>query len=374
MLYLDNSATSLRKPFCVYRSLFYNTLFNSANAGRGDHKPSLRALQGILDAQEELAELFHADNPMNIAFTQNATLALNMVILGAVNNGGHIVVTQMDHNSVLRPAAVMGDYTIVNADKEGFVHPDDVEAAIRDNTRLIVCTHASNVCGTIEPVCEIGRIAKRHGVLFLIDAAQTAGCVTIDAKKMNADFIAFSGHKGLMAPLGTGGVYVRDAKTLSPVITGGTGSRSESIIQPEIMPDMLHAGTVNAPAVSALAAAARFVRREGAEAIGAYEREMANDFAARLLNMDNVEVYGKSARTGAVAFNIKHLGSVEAAHKIGRNAVVRAGYHCAPMAHKALGTDKAGAVRASFGYFNKHRDAVKLADIVWRVSGKGRLR
>ena len=367
MLYLDNSATSIRKPLPVYRSFFYNTLFNSANAGRGSHKPSLRALNGILNAQEAAARLFNADNPMNIAFTYNATYALNMAILGAANDG-HVVATQMDHNSVLRPIFRRGNYTIVSADKKGYVSPCDVELAMRPDTSLVICTHASNVCGTIQPVKEIAQIAHRHGALFLLDAAQTAGCVPIDADDIGADFIAFSGHKGLMGPLGTGGLYVRDASKLEPVITGGTGSQSESMSHPTVMPDMLHPGTVNAPGATALGTAINFILDYGVEAIGEREREMANRLHDNLMNMDNVIVYGDYERTGAVAFNIKGLGSEETGERIGTRAVVRAGYHCAPLAHKALGTQNTGAVRASFGFYNTMRDVKTFTDIVYKAS------
>ena len=368
MLYLDNSATSIRKPPSVYRSFFYNTLFNSANAGRGSHKPSLRALNGILNAQEAAARLFNADNPMNIAFTYNATYALNMAILGAAGGDGHVIATQMDHNSVLRPIFRRGNYTIVPADESGHVSSEDVEAEIRPDTRLIICTHASNVCGAIQPVKEIAEIAHRHGALFLLDAAQTAGCFPIDAQDIGADFIAFSGHKGLMGPLGTGGLYVRDPSRLEPVITGGTGSQSESMCHPTLMPDMLHPGTVNAPGVAALGAAINFVMDYGVDAISAKERAMANHLHDNLMNMDNVSVYGGYDRTGAVAFNINGLGSEETAERIGTRAVVRAGYHCAPLAHRALGTQNTGAVRASFGFYNTMRDVKKFTDIVYKAS------
>ncbi len=367
MLYLDNSATSIRKPAVVYRSFFYNTLFNSANAGRGAHKPSLRALEGVLNAQEAAARLFKSDNPMNIAFTYNATYALNMAILGAAGNG-HVVATQMDHNSVLRPIFKLGNFSIADADKRGYVTPEAVKSVMRPDTRLVICTHASNVCGTIQPVKEIARIAHRRGALFLLDAAQTAGCVDIDAKEIDADFIAFSGHKGLMGPLGTGGLYVRNPSLIHPVITGGTGSQSENMRHPSSMPDMLHAGSVNAPGIAALGAAINFVLRRGIKEIWEREREMANRLHGELMNMDNISVYGSFNRTGTVAFNINNLGSEETAALIGKEAIVRAGYHCAPLAHSALGTQTVGAVRASFGFYNTMRDVKKFTDIVYRAS------
>lgn len=366
MIYLDNSATSRRKPPAVYRSLIYNTLFNSANAGRGSNKLSLKALKTVVEAQETLAELINADNPMNIAFTQNATHALNAVILG-IKRQGHIAVTQMEHNSVLRPAFKQGNYSVAAADKTGYVSAAEAEKAIRPDTRLIVCTHASNVCGTLEPIAEIGRLAKSRGLLFMADAAQTIGCARVDVKEMNVDFLAFSGHKGLMAPLGTGALYVRDENTLDAVITGGTGSRSESLSHPGQMPELIHAGTLNVPAIAAMSEAAKFIMRHDAEAIGEAERELANKFASELRNMDGVTVYGRENRTGAVAFNIDGIGSAEAAELINPYAAVRSGYHCAPMAHKALGTYDTGAVRASFGFYSRKRDVWKITDIVRRV-------
>ena len=364
MMYLDNSATSRRKPISVYGSLLRNTLFNSANAGRGSNPKSLKALKTVVAAQEAVAELINADNPLNIAFVPNATLALNMVILGME---GHIAVTQMDHNSVLRPAFKHGNYSVAAADKTGYVSAAEVERILRPDTRLIVCTHASNVCGTIEPIAEIGALAKSRGILFMADAAQTIGCARVDVKEMNADFLAFSGHKGLMAPLGTGALYVRDENTLNAVITGGTGSRSESLAQPSQMPELLHAGTLNVPAIAAMSEAAKFIMRHGAEAIGEAEREIANKLAEELKNMNGVTVYGREERTGAVAFNIDGIGSAEAAELINPYAAVRSGYHCAPMAHKALGTYGTGAVRASFGFYSRKRDAAKFADIVRRA-------
>lgn len=366
MMYLDNSATSRRKPISVYGSLLRNTLFNSANAGRGSNPKSLKALKTVVAAQEAAAELINADNPLNIAFVPNATLALNMVILG-MERRGHIAVTQMDHNSVLRPAFKHGNYSVAAADKTGYVSAAEVERILRPDTRLIVCTHASNVCGTIEPIAEIGALAKSRGILFMADAAQTIGCARVDVKEMNADFLAFSGHKGLMAPLGTGALYVRDENTFNAVITGGTGSRSESLAQPSQMPELLHAGTLNVPAIAAMSEAAKFIMRHGAEAIGEAEREIANKLAEELKNMDGVTVYGREERTGAVAFNIDGIGSAEVAELINPYAAVRSGYHCAPMAHKALGTYETGAVRASFGFYSRKRDAAKFADIVRRA-------
>ncbi len=368
MMYLDNAATTLKKPFSVYARLMLAMVFDGGNAGRGGHKESMKAVRAIVDAQDAIAQLFNIQTPENIVFTQNATYALNTAIFGTVRDKKHIVVTQMEHNSVLRPAYLIGNCTVVNASREGIISAADVEKAIRDDTALIVCTHASNVCGSIQPIEEIGRIAREKNIPFLVDTAQTAGAITINAEKMNADMIAFSGHKGLMGPLGTGGLYIKNPEKLLPFAVGGTGSNSESVYQPDFMPDKFHSGTMNTPAISALAEGVKFVIKHGADAIGEYEKRLSDCFKKNLLNMENVEVYGSDRSVATVAFNIEKMGSEETFERIGGKAAVRAGYHCAPLAHKALGTEDRGAVRASFGIFNTMRDVRKMTDCIFRIS------
>lgn len=368
VIYLDSAATSRKKPFCVYKSLLLNTVFAGGNAGRGANKLSLAATRAIVETQDTVAELFNIDNPQNIAFMQNATYALNTAIRGALYDGGHIVVTSMEHNSVLRPVFELGNYTVVSANTGGFVSPEDVERAVRDDTKLIVCTHASNVCGALQNIEEIGRIAKRHNALFLVDAAQTAGCADIDVKRVGADFLAFSGHKGLMGPLGTGGLYVKEPSVIRPIVTGGTGSNSESVRQPDFMPDMLHSGTMNTPSIAALGEGVRYVLKHGAASIGAHEAYLAERLEEKLLNMRGVTVYGQKPKIGTVAFNIGAQDSAVTAECLGDRFVLRAGYHCAPLAHKTLGTSDRGAVRVSFGAFSKMGDVKSFADAVYKAS------
>ena len=368
MLYLDNAATTVRKPLAVYAKLLESTVAGSGNAGRGAHKKSMDAIRAMVDTQDLISELFNIQNPQNIIFMQNATYALNTAIFGTVRNGTHIVVTAMDHNSVLRPAYILGNYTVVDADKTGYVRAEDVENAITEDTALIVCTHASNVCGTVQPVYEIGRIAKKHGIPFLIDTAQTAGCAVVDAEKMNADMIAFSGHKGLMGPLGTGGLYVRNPENLYPLVVGGTGSNSESIVQPEFMPDKFHSGTMNIPAIAALGSGVKYVMKRGVNAIRDYEHGLAMRFRENLMNMENVTVYGSGNGVATVAFNVGELDSGEVFERLMGRVAVRAGYHCAPLAHRAIGTSDRGAVRASFGVFNTRRDVSKMTDYIYHIS------
>lgn len=371
MLYLDNAATTFQKPLCVYTAMDYYTRFCSANAGRGGHRASIAAAEKINDTAEQLAELFNIDNPMQIAFTPNATYALNMAILGTVQNA-HTVLTCMEHNSVLRPVDKTCSYTMVGADKNGYVNPADMEKAIRYDTKLIICTHVSNVCGVIQPIEEIGAIAKKHNIPFLVDTAQGAGSVDIDVKKCNISMLVFSGHKGLMGPMGTGGIYVNENAMPEPVITGGTGSQSEKLSQPDFMPDMLHSGTLNTPAIAALGTSVDFIKKHGVNNILAHERELTEILVSELKNMNGVKIYGAdniSIKNGTTAFNIDNISSGEVSDILSSeyNIAVRGGWHCAYYAHKALGSEKEGAVRVSFGFFNKKADVYKLIDAVNRI-------
>ena len=375
MIYLDNSATTRKKPFGVTAALVYNSIANSINAGRGSHRYSLKGAELLTSAADSLASLFNIDEPERIAFTQNATYALNLAILGVLSDGGHAVVTSMEHNSVLRPVHRLGNYTMVWANDEGYVSPSDIEAAIKLDTRLIICTHASNVCGSIQPVREIGELARRHNVLFLVDAAQSAGILAIEVKDMNIALLAFSGHKGLMGPLGTGGLYVAKRAVLSPVITGGTGSASESLLQPDSLPDMLHAGTLNTPAIAALGKAASTIQRIGTENLLSHERTLAGELFERLDSIGGVTVQGSSdmsKRNGTVAFTIDGISSTAAAELLDRefHIAVRGGWHCAYTAHKTLGSSEYGAVRASFGRYNSMRDVTRLANAVNKIAQK----
>ncbi len=363
MIYLDNAATCYRKPLAVYRDMAYYTALLSANAGRGGHYLSVKAAEKINDTAFELAGLFNIPNPSNIAFTQNATLALNLAILGT-GAGKHIVTTSMEHNSVMRPVHKMGSYTIVKADGEGFVKPEKIKSAIRHNTGLIVIGHISNVCGSIQDVKAITKTAAEFKIPVLLDAAQSAGIADIDVQDMNIDMLAFSGHKGLMGPLGTGGLYVRDEKKLKPIITGGTGSGSDSFVQPSEMPDMLQSGTMNTPAIAALGTGIKFIKKRTPAAILAHERRLAGYFINELINMDNVTVYGSldmEKRNGTVAFNIDGTDSNTVADILNDEYkfIVRGGWHCAYTAHQTIGSPM-GAVRASFGFFNNMNE-VKIA-------------
>ncbi len=371
MIYLDNAATSLKKPPSLYASVLKNTLINSANAGRGGHFFSLRAAELIYKTGESLCTLFNISSPEQIAYTPNATLALNMGILGVLDKNSHVIITQMEHNSVLRPVHKTCRYTAVKADKFGKISPKDIENAIQTDTKMIICTHASNVCGTIMPIDEIAKIAQRHNLYFMLDAAQSAGSIPINVEKTGIDLMAFSGHKGLMMPMGTGGLYVKEGIMLKPIITGGTGSLSESPKQPDFMPDLLQSGTLNAPAIIAGKESIDFILREGVEEIGKKEKYLSSMLINDLKNMKNVKIHSPEAgRNGTVAFNINNIDSVTVSDILNRDFGIctRAGWHCAYPAHIALGTEKTGAIRASFGYFNTKKHAKKLVDAVYKIS------
>lgn len=366
MLYLDNAATTVRKPRSVYEAVIRAMVSGSGNAGRGANKLSIGSVKTIIEAQEAAAELFNVKNENNIIFTQNATYALNMVILGTLGAKDNVLITQMEHNSVLRPAVLHGNYTIAAADKYGYVHPSEFRKRIGDHTKLTICTHISNVCGTKQPVNDAAKAAHNAGALFMADCSQSAGAETVDMEKMDADFIACAGHKGLMGPMGTGILCIRDPDKIRAVITGGTGSDSQSLKQPEYMPDKFHSGTMNIPAIAGLKEGIRFVLREGAENIGSYEKMLSRALREKLENMRGVRVYGKSD-SGITAFGVDGYGSEAIGELLGENIIVRCGYHCAPLAHKALGTYDGGLVRVSFGYFNRRRDVCDFADALYKI-------
>ena len=260
---------------------------------------------------------------------------------------------------------------MVFGDKNGFVKAADVMSAIKPNTKLVVMTHVSNVCGSIQPVYELGKMLSGTGVAFLVDCAQSAGVLEVDAKKMKADMIAVSGHKGIMSPLGVGGLYVSEKIDLKPVMTGGTGTASESLKQPDFMPDKLTAGTQNTPAIAAFGEACSFILKEGRENIFRHETELANEFISELENMKGVEIYGSKAnRNSTVAFNIGDKHSQEVTEILDRDFGIacRGGWHCAFFAHKTLGTEKTGAVRCGFGYFSTREELKKLIDAVYKIS------
>lgn len=372
MLYLDNAATSFKKPFGVYYSLLKNTLINSANSGRGGHFYSIRTAKEIYETSLSLSELLNIKNPEQIAYTPNATYALNLAISGLLDEDTHVVITQMEHNSVLRPVHKLSNYTMVKADKNGYVEPCDIEKAIKPNTKLVIVSHISNVCGTIQDIDKISKIAHKKGVLFMVDASQSIGCAPIDVEKTNIDILAFSGHKGLMTPQGVGGIYVREGITLKPVITGGTGSLSQSLTQPDFMPDLLQSGTMNAPAIISAKKSIDLIIKKTPVKILEKDSRLASKLYENLKNIKNIKLYGNynKNRNGTVAFNIDGIDSVRCCEILNNDFKIctRGGWHCAYPSHIALGTQDFGAVRASFGFFNSKKDVDTLSVAVSKIA------
>lgn len=369
MLYFDNSATTFPKPEIVYNSIMTSMREYGANPGRSGHKLALRASRGIFDTRESLCKLFNIKNPMNIVLTFNATESLNIGIKGVLKPGDHVITTTMEHNSVLRPITYMEKYgiesTIIEADSKGRINPKDIESAIKKNTKLIVTTHVSNLTGTIMPIEDIGIIAKNHGVIYMVDAAQSAGVYDIDIQKLNIDLLAFPGHKGLLGPQGTGGLYVREGLDLEGFMQGGTGSASHSLIQPDIYPDKLESGTTNAPGIIGLGAGINYILEKGIHNIREHEENVTTHFIEEALKIEGLKLYGpltKEEQGAVVALNIKDADSSEISYILDQeyDIAVRPGLHCAPLAHRTIGSLEQGAVRFSFGIFNTH-DEIEFA-------------
>ena len=372
MIYLDNAATSYKKPDSVIRAVCEATYKTSANPGRGGHSLSVAAGEILYNTRSRMAELFNIGNPERIAFCKNTTEALNFGIKGVMRRGGHIITTSMEHNSVIRPIKALEKqgvtHSILQADERGNIDIDRLEKIMRRDTRLVVMTHSSNVCGNIYDIEKAAEIAHRNNALFMVDAAQSAGSVPIDAEKF--DLLAFPGHKGLLGPMGTGGLYVGEGVKIAPIIEGGTGSVSESLTQPDFFPDMLESGTQNVPAIAGLGAAAEFVMKEGVSTIREYEDGLRARFEEKIRNIENITIYGSGEKTAITAFNIAGSDCVEVAQILNDDyaIAVRSGLHCAILAHKSLKTDEIGCVRISFGYFNTPKEVDYAADAVYKIS------
>ncbi len=372
MLYLDNAATTLQKPQCVIDAMVA-AMSQAGNAARGVNSASLGAARIVTEARQELAEFFDFSAPNRVCFTSNATEALNTAIKGYFRPGDHVITTAMEHNSVLRPLFCLQDegdirLSVVEADEKGRISYEKLEQEIQEDTRAIVIQHASNVTGNVIDLERVGAICRRKNIALIVDAAQTAGCVPISMREMNIAVLCFTGHKGLMGPQGTGGLLVREDIDLHPLKEGGSGIHSYDRRQPKDYPEHLEAGTLNTHGIAGLLAAIRFLGENGIEQIGSHEASLAQAFYEQIRDLSNVNVYGdfKGARTGVVSINIAGYESGEVADELMDRFEIatRSGAHCAPLAHRALGTVDTGAVRFSFSYFNTMEDARAAAEAV----------
>ncbi len=380
MIYLDNAATTFPKPQSVYESIMRAMTVYGANPGRGSHAMAIEGAKIIYETRELLAELFNLDDPMKAIFTFNATDSLNIAIKGILNTGDHVVTTEMEHNSVLRPIKELEksgiENTIVKCSLDGEINLDDLESAIRDNTKLIVTTHVSNLTGTIFPIEEIGKICNKYNILYLLDASQSAGVLNIDIKEFNIDFLAVPGHKGLLGPQGTGALLINNDIELKRLKEGGTGSLSSSLEHPNFYPDKLEAGTHNLPGIAGLNAGLKYILNRGIKSIYSHEKNLLDTLITELRKNSKIKIYGPKSiehRIGVVPINIIGMDSSEVANILDTeyNIAVRPGLHCAPLAHKAIGTEKLGAVRFGIGPFNNISDiraAVKALNEIVAMS------
>ena len=360
MIYLDNAATTMRKPQEVIDAVA-TAMGSMGNAGRGAHAASLGASRTVFETRERLANFFHAENPKQIVFTANSTESLNIALKGTLNPGDHVVSTVLEHNSVLRPLYALEEQgvevTLLNSNLQGMVDYDDFEKAVKDNTRMIVCTHGSNLTGNLLDVKRIGQIAKKHGLLFVVDASQTAGVFPIDVQEMQIDILCFTGHKGLLGPQGTGGMYVREGVSVRPLKVGGSGVQTYNKKHPSEMPTALEAGTLNGHGIAGLDAAIGYLEKEGIDNIRAKEQKLMWKFYNGVKDIPNVKVYGDfggTERCAVVSLNIGDYDSSEVSDELlmTYGSSTRAGGHCAPLMHEALGTAEQGAVRFSFSHYN----------------------
>ncbi|HCD46355.1 MAG TPA: cysteine desulfurase [Lachnoclostridium sp.] len=379
MIYLDNAATSCQKPEEVIKAVT-EAMLSLGSSGRGAHEASLDASRLIFDTRRLIAELFHAGDPSCVAFTANSTVSLNIAIQGLFQPGDHVITTMMEHNSVLRPLYLMEEQgvklTILPADQKGRIRYEDIEDEVGQNTKAVVCTHASNLTGNINDLEAIGRICKKNGLLLVADVSQTAGVFDIDMERMGIHVLCFTGHKGLLGPQGTGGICVRQGVSIRPLMVGGSGVKSYLKTQPEEMPEVLEAGTLNGHGIAGLHAALLYLEKTGIETIRKKELFLMRRFYEGVKDIPGVQVYGDFSenallyRAPVVALNIGNYDSGEVADELASvyGIYTRAGAHCAPLMHRALGTVEQGAVRFSMSHYNKKEEIDEAIGAVRELS------
>ena len=372
MIYMDNAATTIHKPEEV-RAAVMAAFGTMGNAGRGASVPALDASRIIYGTREKLARLFHAGDPRRIAFTANSTESLNIALKGLFSRGDHVITTVLEHNSVLRPLYECREngveLTILGCDGKGRISYEEMEAAVQADTKAVVCTHASNLTGNMIELERVGAMAKRHGLLFVVDASQTAGVWPIDVEKMQIDVLCFTGHKSLLGPQGTGGMYVREGVHIRPLLSGGSGIDTYNEKHPAEMPTVLEAGTLNGHGIAGLGAALSWIEKTGMDRIRQRELSLMRRFYNGVFRIPGVTVYGDletEKRAPIVSLNILDYDSSEVSDELSTvyGIVTRPGAHCAPLMHRALGTVEQGAVRFSFSFFNTEEEVDLAADAV----------
>ena len=376
MIYMDNAATTMHKPQEVIDAVVM-AMSSMGNAGRGVNEASLSASRIIYDTREKLCRLFGAEDPRQIVFTPNSTESLNIAIKGILNPGDHVIATMLEHNSVLRPLYEMEKkgvrLTIVQSDQNGRFNLKDIEDAIAEDTKMIVCTNGSNLTGNYVDPEPVGTLARERGIVFVVDASQTAGVFPIDVQKMKIDVLCFTGHKGMLAPQGTGGMYVRKGLVIRPLKSGGSGVQTYSKTHPIEMPTALEAGTLNGHGIAGLHAAVEYLEKTGVDNIRAREQDLMWRFYEGVKDIPGVKVYGDFSsknRCPIVTLNIGDYDSSEVSDELLTEYGIstRAGGHCAPLMHEALGTVEQGAVRFSFSHYNTEEEVDTAIEAIRELS------
>ena len=360
MIYFDNAATTLHKPHEVIEAVVH-AMTTAGNASRGTHTVSLAASRTVYETRKKIADFFHCSRADHVIFTSNSTEALNIAICGTLGKGDHIISTDLEHNSVLRPLYHLEEQgaslTFLSANKKGCIDYDDFKRSIKPNTKAIVCTHASNLTGNVLDIERIGRIAKAHNLLFIVDASQSAGCIEINMETMNIDILCFTGHKGLLGPQGTGGLCIHESVEIRPFKHGGSGIHSYEKGQPQAYPARLEAGTLNSHGIAGLCVAINYINTITIPVIAKKEQELLWHFYKGICNIPEIHIYGDfdtKERAAILSLNIEGYDSGTVSDLLSQeyDIATRPGAHCAPRMHQALGTTETGAVRFSFSSFN----------------------
>ena len=360
MIYFDNAATTLHKPHEVIEAVVH-AMTTAGNASRGTHTGSLAASRTVYETRKKIADFFHCSRADHVIFTSNSTEALNIAICGTLGKGDHIISTDLEHNSVLRPLYHLEEQgaslTFLSANKKGCIDYDDFKRSIKPNTKAIVCTHASNLTGNVLDIERIGRIAKAHNLLFIVDASQSAGCIEINMETMNIDILCFTGHKGLLGPQGTGGLCIHESVEIRPFKHGGSGIHSYEKGQPQAYPARLEAGTLNSHGIAGLCVAINYINTITIPVIAKKEQELLWNFYKGICNIPEIHIYGDfdtKERAAILSLNIEGYDSGTVSDLLSQeyDIATRPGAHCAPRMHQALGTTETGAVRFSFSSFN----------------------
>ncbi len=379
MIYLDNAATTWPKPDVVWEAM-ENIIKNlGANPGRAGHQMALDAGRVVMETRELIAHFFNVKSPDSVIYTLNATEALNLALKGCLSSGDHVVTTSMEHNAVSRPLYALNHHGVkvskVQCENTGEIDPEGIRRAINSETKAIVITHASNVTGTLMPIDEIGKIAKENGVLFIVDASQTAGVFPIDMQKLGINLLAMPGHKSLLGPQGTGLLCMGEDIDLLPLKEGGTGSKSETPYQPDVVPDRYESGTINTPGIAGLGAAVKFIMEEGMGKIREHELYLCSSLIDGLRDIRGVKIYGPGdaqKQAPVVSFNFENHDSAEVGFILDKafNIASRTGLHCAPDAHKTIGTFEQGTVRLSISYHNTLDEINEALNALGKISAE----